>query len=230
LTPPIWRGAAAVVAVSEFTRELARRRYDVPISVVANGVPLDGRQARAAPVGSPPGIVFVGRFQPQKNPLLVVEALARIADVPWKAVLVGDGPLRPAVEQLIRQSGLSDRVRLTGWLEPEAADRELAAADLLFMPSDAEGLPVVGVQALVRGLAIVGSRVGGLSELIEDGVNGFGLVPGDRDGFVQALRRCLADPHLLGGLKTASYSRASGYDVAKAAESYEAILAGAMRR
>jgi len=228
LTPPIWSRAAAVVAVSEYTRELARRRYDVPIRVVPNGAPLAGRPRQAAPVGSPPVIAFVGRFQPQKDPLLAVEALAKIADVPWHAVLVGDGPLRAAVEQRLREAGLSGRVRLTGWLAPEAADRELAKADLLLMPSNAEGLPVVGVQALVHGVAIVGSRVGGLSELIVDGVNGFGLTPGDRDGFATALRRCLQDRNLLAGLKTASHAMASAFDVAQVAESYEAILAGAV--
>ena len=227
LTPPIWRRAAAVVAVSEYTRDLARRRYDVPIRVVPNGVPLDGRPRQATPVTSPPVIAFVGRFQRQKDPLFAVEVLAEIGDAPWQAVLVGDGPLRPAVEERIRTAGLSGRVRLTGWLEPEAADRELAAADILLMPSHAEGLPVVGVQALVHGVAIVGSRVGGLSELIVDGVNGYGLSPGDRDGFVRALRSCLENRTLLAGLKAGSYSMASAFDVAKVAETYEAILAGA---
>lgn len=230
LTPPIWRRAAAVVAVSDYTRDLARRRYDVPIRVIPNGVPLDGRPRQAAPVGSPPVIAFVGRFARQKNPLIVVEALAEIANVPWHAVLVGDGPLRSAVEQRIRQAGLTGRVRLTGWLEPEAADRELAAADLLFMPSLAEGLPVVGVMALVHGVAIVGSRVGGLSELIVDGVNGYGLASSDRDGFVRALRRCVEDQTLLARLKSGSYSMASDFDVAEVAEAYEAILAGAVRQ
>jgi glycosyltransferase involved in cell wall biosynthesis len=230
LTPPIWRRAAAVVAVSDYTRDLARRRYDVPIRVIPNGVPLDGRPRQAAPVGSPPVIAFVGRFARQKNPLIVVEALAEIANVPWQAVLVGDGPLRSAVEQRIRQAGLTGRVRLTGWLEPEAADRELAAADLLFMPSLAEGLPVVGVMALVHGVAIVGSRVGGLSELIVDGVNGYGLASSDRDGFVRALRRCVEDQTLLARLKSGSYSMASDFDVAEVAEAYEAILAGAVRQ
>jgi glycosyltransferase involved in cell wall biosynthesis len=230
LTPPIWRRAAAVVAVSEHTRDLARRRYDVPIRVVPNGVPLDGRPRQAAPVASPPVIAFVGRFQRQKDPLFAVELLAEIGDAPWQAVLVGDGPLRPAVEERIRQAGLSGRVRLTGWLEPEAADRELAAADILLMPSHAEGLPVVGVQALVHGVAIVGSRVGGLSELIVDGVNGYGLTPGDRHGFVRAMRSCLENRTLLAGLKAGSYSMASAFDVAKVAETYEAILAGAVRK
>ncbi len=229
LTPPIWRRAAAVVAVSDYTRQLARRRYDVPIGVVPNGVALDGRARHAAPVGSPPVIVFVGRFQPQKDPLFVVEALAEIADAEWRAVLVGDGPLRSQVEERVRQAGLSGRLRLTGWLAPEAADGELAQADILFMPSRAEGLPVVGVQALVYGLAIVGSRVGGLSELIVDGVNGYGLAPDDRDGFVRALRRCLEDRALLAQLKAGSHSMASEYDVAKVAEAYETILAGAVR-
>ena len=224
LTPPIWRRAAAVVAVSDFTRDLASREYKVPMRVIPNGVDLAGRPTRARPAGSPVQIVFVGRFQPQKNPLLLVDLLADVRDLDWDAVLIGDGPLRGKVEERIGRHRLGDRLRLTGWLPSEQAEDAMAQADVLLMPSRSEGLPVVGLQALAHGLAIVGSRVGGLGELIDDGVNGYGCEPDDVDGFRSALRRCLADPAGLSAMKAASHAMAERYDLRRVAEAYEALF------
>ncbi len=190
LSRSIWGRASAVVAVSEHTRGLAKRAYGIDPRVIPNGIELKNWPASASPGASPPAIVFVGRFQPQKNLLHLVEVLHRIRDKPWTALLVGDGPLRPAVETRLAEVGLQDRVTLTGWLPPAGADMALASADILFLPSLSEGLPVVGVQALAAGLAIVGSRAGGLAELIEDEVNGFAR-EFDRPGW---LRRSAREP------------------------------------
>lgn len=224
LTPPIWKRAAQVVAVSEFTRQLARRAYGLTPAVIPNGVDLARRPRQAAPAGSPPRIVFVGRFQPQKNLTLLVDLLAELGDLEWRAVLVGDGPLRPQVEAHLRRHGLDGRVRLTGWLSSEQAEGQLASADLLLMPSLAEGLPIVGLQALAHGLAIVGSRVGGLSELIVEGENGYGLAPDDAEGFRRALKTCLSDRGGLTRMKAASYALAERYDLGRVAQAYEALF------
>ena len=224
LTPPIWRRAAVVVAVSRFTRDLASREYHVPIRVIPNGVDLAGRSPQARPASSPAQIVFVGRFQPQKNPLQLIELLADVRHLDWRALLVGDGPLRAQVEERIRQRHLGDRVRLTGWLSSEQAEAAMAQADLLLIPSRSEGLPVVAVQALAHGLAIVGSRVGGLGELIDEGVNGFGCEPDDVEGFRAALQRCLSDAARLSSMKAASHAMAERYDLKRVAEEYETVL------
>jgi glycosyltransferase involved in cell wall biosynthesis len=222
-TGAIWRGAAAVAAVSEYTRSLAMRHYAVPIEVIPNGVPL-AQAGAAAPCGSPPRIVFVGRFQPQKNLLFLVDRLEEVRDLPWECTLVGDGPVMPKVRERVAALGLTDRIELTGWVKPDEASRQLAAGDLLFMPSLSEGLPVVGVQALSHGLAIVASKVGGLAELVEDGANGKSCEPGDAAGFRRALRWCLEAPGRLTRMKQASKSMADRYDIRHVAESYETLF------
>jgi glycosyltransferase involved in cell wall biosynthesis len=227
-TGPIWRGAAAVAAVSEYTRGLAAQHYPVPIVVIPNGVPI-GKADSVRPCGQPPRIVFVGRFQPQKNLLFLVDTLGEVRDLGWRCTLVGDGPLRSQVEQRIAGLDLTARIELTGWVAPEEAARRLSEADLLLMPSLSEGLPVVGIQALSHGLAIVASRVGGLAELVEDGANGWACDPGDAAGFRAALRASLEDPQRLLRMKQASKSMAVRYDIRRVAEAYEALLGEASR-
>lgn len=222
-TRRIWREASAVVAVSEHTRDLARRHYDVPIEAIPNGVDLAGRP-EPTPVAVPPRLVFVGRFQPQKNLLALAEALAQVRDLAWQCTLVGDGPQRREVEESLRARGISDRVTLTGWLPPAEARHKLAESDLLVMPSLSEGLPIVGVQALAIGLAIVGSRVGGLAELIEEGVNGHGCRPGEGACLIAGLRDCLASRDRLAAMKGESWRAAVRYDLAVVGQSYEAIF------
>ncbi len=223
LTGAIWRGAAAVAAVSNYTRSLAAQHYRVPIEVIPNGSWLEqGMQPRSS--NQPPRVIFVGRFQPQKNLIFLVEMLGEVKDLGWECTLVGDGPTRSEVEGRIESLGLGDRITLTGWVAPEDASRRLASADLLIMPSLSEGLPVVGVQALCHGLAIVASKVGGLAELVEDGVNGKACEPGDAACFRTALRWCLEQPDRLRRMQQASRQMAARYDIRRVAETYEALL------
>ena len=170
MTPVIWRGAASVVAVSEFTRKLAARRYDVPISVIPNGISLPAEPNLDS--SQPPRLIFAGRFQPQKNLPFLIDALSKVSDLDWHCSLVGDGPEMEAVIHRVRAHSLEGRVELPGWLEPGQVDARLHDSDVLLMPSLSEGLPVAGVQALAHGVAIVASRAGGLVELVNDENNG----------------------------------------------------------
>lgn len=223
-THRIWRGAAAVVAVSDYTRQLALAHYDVPIQVIPNGVRLPDPGDLKASVGDPPQLIFAGRFQPQKNLKLLVQALSAIRDMNWRCVLVGDGPEAGVVDRLIRECGLQQRIERTGWIDPAAVDAKLLASDVLVMPSRSEGLPVIGVQALAFGLALVVSRVGGLAELVQDQVNGRSCPPGDQACFVDGLRWCLQDTQRLAGLKRASRAKAELYDLSRIANEYEQVL------
>ena len=159
-TPPIWKGAAGIAAVSEFTRDLAKKSYPVPVQVIPNGVDLNLLDPGEIQVNTPPRLVFAGRFMPQKNPLALVSILGKLKDLPWTCAMVGDGPLKPEVEQEIARLGLQERFTLPGWCKPEEVIDWFRQSDLLFMPSLSEGLPVVGVQAMAMGLALVLSRGG----------------------------------------------------------------------
>ncbi len=227
-TPPIWKGATRVVAVSEHTRNLALSHYDVDIEVIPNGVELGSR----APdhVSDPPRLIFAGRFQSQKNLPMLVELLARVRDIPWQCELLGDGPDRPTVAELIQSHNLASRVKLLGWVDGAIVEEKFEASDLMLLTSRSEGFPVIGVQALASGLAILASNVGGLSELVEGDVNGRLCGADDLDCFEQALRWCLEDRERLLEMKQASRARAERFDIRKIAEQYEAVFEGAVQR
>lgn len=221
-TPPIWRSAGRVVAVSEFTRQLALQHYPVDIEVIPNGVPL--RRSHSVELQSPPRLLFAGRFQPQKNLMFLIEALNQISDLDWDCVLIGDGPQREAIAKRIQDHGLQERINLTGWIDPEAVDRWMDQSDILVMPSLSEGLPVVGVQALAHGLALIVNRAGGLGELVDEGANGRACDVGDEGCFVDSLRWCLSDPARLVKLRTHSLKKVKEYDIQQIAEAYERVL------
>ncbi len=224
-TPPIWRDAACVVAVSNYTRGLAAQHYPVDVRVIPNGVDLAGQASSEIRVGSPPTIVFAGRFVDQKNPLHLVRTLAEVRDLPWKCLMLGDGPLRREVEMEICRHGLQERFVLPGWITPDQVNTWLRGSDILFMPSRAEGLSVVGLQALGMGLAIVSSRAGGFVDLVEPGGNGYLVSDPDSPEFGSALRTLLADPELLRRFREASREKAKSFDLNKIATDYAQVMA-----
>ena len=229
-TPPIWKGAAAVAAVSDFTRTLALRSYPVAVQVIPNGVDRVALDPGTIRVGAPPRLVFAGRFQPQKNPLELVRILADARDLPWQAEMIGDGPLRPQLQAEIARCGLAERITLPGWVTPETVIQRLRQADILFMPSLSEGLPVVGVQALALGLALLLSRVGGNVDLVAEGENGFLLAPDDHAGFVTALRALLTDPARLLAFRRASRAHSARFDLKAVVTAYERLFLEAAGR
>jgi glycosyltransferase involved in cell wall biosynthesis len=224
LPRPIWRRAARRVAVSTWVRDLAIEAYGQPVSVIPNGVRLGG--TRPAPTGphDPPRLLFAGRFSVQKNLPFLVRALGRIRDEGWELEMLGDGPERPAVEAAIREHGLADRVTLRGWQSTDAVEDAMDRSDILVLPSRSEGFPVVAVQALAHGLAIAASTVGGLRDLVEDGVNGVTAPPDDEKACAAALRRLFSDPEKLLSMQTASRERASAFDIRQSAAQYERIF------
>ncbi len=176
-----------MIAVSEFTRQLAGRHYPVPIHVIPNGVDLSDLDPGKIHPGEPPQIVFAGRFVPQKNPLQIIRTLAQLRHLPWHCVMAGDGPLRPEVEAAIEQQGMGERFTLPGWITPEQVIAYYNESDVLFMPSLSEGFPVAGVQGLAMGLAVVASRIGGWMDLVSQGENGFLVDPTDEQGYIEAM-------------------------------------------
>lgn len=229
-TPPIWKRASAVAAVSEYTRQLALKRYPVEICTIPNGVDLHELDPGQICAGDPPLIVFAGRFMPQKNPVQVVRSLAELADYPWRCVMLGDGPLREDVQQSIRQLGLEARFELPGWVSPEEVLDWYRRSDILFMPSLSEGLPVVGVRALAMGLVIVASRVGGFIDLVEDGYNGRLVDPANPAGYKAALQEVLADRRRLQACREASRRKASEFDLEHILDAYEGLFQRAIAR
>lgn len=192
--------AAFVCGVSSFGRsQLYRwaREADWPkVKVVRCGVDAAFLKSGPLPVPDASRLVCVGRLCEQKGQLLLVEAAARLAadGVEFELVLAGDGPMRPQVEAAVREHELGDRVRITGWLSNDAVRAELAAARVMVLPSFAEGLPVVLMEALALGRPVVTTYVAGIPELVEHGAAGWLVPAGDPAALADALADALAAP------------------------------------
>ncbi len=223
-TPPIWRSAARIVAVSKYTRELALQHYPVEIQVINNGFDLEALNPGEIEVGNPPRVIWAGRFMAEKNPLQVVRTLADLRHISWKCVMIGDGPVKPQVESEIARLNLSDRIVVPGWMSQEEVMAWFAKSDVLFMPSFNEGLPIVGLQALALGLAIVATSVGGLLELVEHHQNGYLVESATGDGFVKPLKNLLSDPLRLKDFRKASLKTANRFDIRRVIQAYDDLI------
>jgi len=190
--------ARFVVGVSSFGRSQLLRRTPVDqwdkVKVVPCGVDdafLGERYLQ--PTTSPARLVCVGRICEQKGQLLLVEAAARVRDRigHFELVLVGDGEMRGHVEALVARHGLHDVVRITGWASGAEVRSELLAARAMVLPSFAEGLPVVIMEALALERPVISTYVAGIPELVDEGCGW--LVPaGSVDALVQAMEQALS--------------------------------------
>ncbi len=143
-----------------------------------------------------PRLVCVGRLCEQKGQLLLVAATAILArrGVAIELVLAGDGEMRADIEAAIAAAGLQAQVRITGWIGSEQVRDELLAARALVLPSFAEGLPVVIMEAMAIGRPVISTYVAGIPELVRDGVDGWLVPAGDVDALADAMQACLHTP------------------------------------
>ena len=143
-----------------------------------------------------PRLVCVGRLCEQKGQLLLVAATAILArrGVAIELVLAGDGEMRADIEAAIAAANLQAHVRITGWIGSEQVRAELLAARALVLPSFAEGLPVVIMEAMAIGRPVISTYVAGIPELVRDGVDGWLVPAGDVDALADAMQACLAAP------------------------------------
>lgn len=221
-TIPIWKHAAAITAVSTFVADLAEAAYHRRPEVILNGIPLPAAPPNLAP-HDPPRLLFVGRLSTQKNPLLALRALALIRDLPWELRIVGDGPLRGEMEHLVASEHLESRVTFLGWRDTGEVAAEMSRADALVLTSSSEGLPMAAIEALANGLALFGTRIPGLQDVVKDQENGT-LAPPSPEGFAAAIRPALADSATLARFREAAWKRAPLFDLERTADGYERVL------
>jgi glycosyltransferase involved in cell wall biosynthesis len=207
-------GAAFVVAVSSFGRSQlyrwANHRDWGRIEVVHCGLDATFLGADPVPVPATPRLVCVGRLAEQKGQLILLQALAQLAGegVALEAVLAGDGPMRSAIETEIVRLGLTGKVRITGWLSGADVRREIESARGLVLPSFAEGLPVVLMEALALGRPVVSTFVAGIPELVQDRVHGWLVPAGDVERLADAIRELLTTtPERLAAMGKAGAAR-----------------------
>jgi glycosyltransferase involved in cell wall biosynthesis len=187
------RCARFVVAISSFTRAQLFRwikvQDEAKVHVVRCGLDDEYFAQGTAELPVDPVFVCVGRLCEAKAQHLLVQAVARLRDrgVDVRLVLVGDGDLRAEVERVVREKQLESRVRITGWASDEVVRREINDARIFVLPSLAEGLPVALMEAMAAGRPVISTYVGGIAELIRDGVEGRLVPAGDIDSLAEAM-------------------------------------------
>lgn len=143
-------------------------------------------------------LIFVGRLAGVKGVPILIDALARLAPQRpgLRLTVIGDGPERPMIEARARRAGLMERVGFEGFRGQAEVAEALAGADIFVLPSFAEGLPVVLMEALAAECPVITTHIAGVPELVRDGEAGLLVPPGEVGPLVEALERLLDDPEL----------------------------------
>jgi glycosyltransferase involved in cell wall biosynthesis len=197
------RTADAVTAISTYTVGLVRELYDRPVELIPFGatIPIPSRLPPTAP--SPPfRLLFVGRLVERKGVRYLIDAVARAraagADV--VADVVGEGPIRPALEAHARAVGLAEAVRFHGFVPEDELVRRYVDCHAFVLPAvvdekgDVEGLGVVIIEALAYGRGVIASDAGGITDIVEHDRTGLLVPPADADALAHAVLALAADP------------------------------------
>ena len=208
------RRAAFVVAISSFGRSQLFRwvghAHWGKVKVVHCGLETGFHAGHGSAPPAVARLVCVGRLCEQKGQLLLVEAAAQLArrGIVVELVLAGDGEMRAEVEALVDALGLAAQVRITGWISGAQVREEILAARALVLPSFAEGLPVVIMEAMALRRPVITTYVAGIPELVRPGEGGWLFAAGDVDELAAAMQACLATPvDVLAQMAQAAHSR-----------------------
>lgn len=199
LTEKIKR-SAFVVGVSSFGKSQLYRWCEheqwSKIHVVHCGVDDLFLTQAPTPIPDQPRLVCVGRLCEQKGHLILIEAASRLAaeGLPFKLILVGDGPLRTQIETQIAQRNLQDHIEITGWASNPEVQQQILASRAMVLPSFAEGLPVVIMEALALSRPVISTYIAGIPELVEPGVCGWLVPPGSVESLTEVMRKALQLP------------------------------------
>jgi len=212
------RRSDRVVAISSYTAAEVRELVQLPIEVIPYTTSLPPpppvpRTARRSP-GAPFTVLFVGRLVERKGVSHLVDAVNLLlpgAEV--RLVIVGDGPERARIEARVRDRGLDGRVAVRGQVSDAELQAAYAGADAFVLPAvvdrrgDTEGLGVVLLEAMNHRVPVIASAIGGITDIVEDGVSGLLVPPGDAPALAAALGRLAGAPDLAAGLGEAGYRR-----------------------
>lgn len=196
----LWPGRPRIAELREALRRVDQFFAHGPsarATVIAHGLPVDRVREGISPVvgtevGPEPGlpdprIVFAGRLDPDKGPDILVEALGLLRDPP-PTLIVGDGRLRASLERRVRELGLAERVRFTGWVEDPG--RYIAGAGVLAIPSREEAFSQTAIIGLAHGVPVIGTEVDGFPVTLGNG-RGILVPPDDPHALAAALERVL---------------------------------------
>lgn len=227
------------VAISQFGRSQlcrwSKAENWAKIHVVHCGIDKRAFEKDAALPNGDFRMVTVGRFSEQKGQMVLIEAMARIQEQSQKVhlTMVGDGELRPEIEAGIKARGLGNCVSLVGWQSEDRVVEEIQQSHVLVLPSFAEGLPMVLMEAMAAERPVISTYVAGIPELVQHGKNGWLVPAGDVEALVEAIRVASAAPReTLINMGQAGRKRVwARHDIqteaAKLAKAFKAVISGA---
>lgn len=192
--------ASFAIAISSFGKSQLMRWCDHPhwakIHVVHCGLDQAFFTQTSPAIPATPNLVCVGRLSEQKGHFLLLEAVQRLhaKGVRLNLTLVGDGDLRPAIEAFIHRCQLQDVVKITGWATNTEVQQYILDAKALVLPSFAEGLPVVIMEAMALRRPVISTYIAGIPELIQSGKAGWLVPAGSVDDLEQAIQAVLKTP------------------------------------
>jgi glycosyltransferase involved in cell wall biosynthesis len=192
---------ASCVVLGTTAQQFVINQLRVPASrveIVINGVPAPTVARRIGEENAVKRLLFVGNLSERKGVTDLLQALgcAGFENLPFELVLAGGGDIA-GYQAKAKALGLEKAVRFTGWSEQKEVAALMAKADLLILPSYDEGLPLVILEALANGVAVVCTPVGEIPSVLQHGVNACFVEPGDVRGIAASLQNLLRQPELL---------------------------------
>lgn len=191
--------ARFVVTVSSYTRAQLMRvlpAVDWPkLKVVHCGLDEGFFAETPAELPAEPVLLCIGRLCAEKGHLTLLEAFAKLDRPGVKLVFAGDGEFRALIEARIRDLRLEGRVQITGWIGSDEVRRLITQATIVVQPSLMEGLPVVLMEAMAQGRAVISTYIAGIPELVEAGRTGWLVPAGEIDSLAAAMDSALSMPH-----------------------------------
>ncbi|MGD9530244.1 glycosyltransferase family 4 protein [Pseudonocardia sp.] len=161
---------------------------------VPNGIPIVGALERR---DGPAHVVYLGRMHPDKGTYVLLDAWARVvADEPGARLTLAGNDEVERTREAVARLGLGGSVTIREWLTPEEVRELLATADVLTLPSRNEGQPMSVLEAMARGICVVATAVGGIPDLVEDGISALLVPPDDVDALAKALWSVATDADL----------------------------------
>lgn len=202
------KNADIVTAVSSGLKELAMKSYNVPVTVIHNGIDAGWIKTYRKDKANDDGLrrlIFVGRLTQQKNVLSLIRAVGLLNhDHRWQLDILGDGPLMSTLQEEARHL---PAVHFHGWLPMAQVKQMLSDADIFLLPSFAEGLSIAALQAMACGCALVVSHIPMNRDVVDVGSNGF-FCGHDPESIAEAIEKCLPE---LGRLQQNSLNKASTF-------------------
>jgi glycosyltransferase involved in cell wall biosynthesis len=178
------------------------------VAVLRNAVPGPASLAPKPAAAGPCRMIFLGILSNRKGLNELIRALAdpSVAGLSWTLDVAGNGDQAPFAN-LAEQLGISSKVRFRGWMESSVARGLLSQSDILLLPSHHEGLPMVILEAMAYGVAVIATRVGSVDEAVTNNATGILVEPGNVPELAEALRRLISDRELRASMGTAGRER-----------------------